>query len=97
MLAALAGTAVDRLFLGGPLDGEVRTMAPDRYDVVALWPAEPVTSAWPRECYYRARLFGMPEVGGRFVMVAQDVQDVDRALFQWLAKRWLAEAPERTP
>jgi hypothetical protein len=44
-LAALAGTAVDRLFLGGPLDGEVH----------------------------------------------------ERALFQWLAKRWLAEAPERGP
>jgi hypothetical protein len=110
VLAALAGTTVERLFLGGPLDGEVHSMAPDQRDWIALWPqsSHSVSSMLGsteildeeftfRECRYRAQRYRHPEVGERYVMVAGDVGDLDRALYQWLAKRWLAEAPERKP
>lgn len=104
VLAALAGTAVERLFLGGPLDGQVRTMAPDQHYVVAERPVRSSFSPQTGEvehlevdrCTYRSMRYAHPEAGWRAVMLAPDVPDPEQALFQWLAKRWLLEAPEGT-
>ena len=105
-LATLAGTAVTRPFLGGPLDGEERTVAADQFQVVAVeqpeWSAAVFTSRHVeaqrlKQVVYNAKAFADPVEGLRYVMVAPNVRDVDHALYQWLAKRWLREAPERRP
>lgn len=102
-MAALAGTAVQRLFVGGPLHGEVRTMAPEQMNAAVEDRAREVDVTTmssssrvmlPTPYHYRAMRFAQRGVGWRWVMVGQDVDDPDRALREALVRRWLAEAPD---
>ena len=110
MLAALAGSAVVRLFLGGPLDGQLRTVNPDSGVVYAQVPPPPIDiRQWlaqgepveteavaSKTVVYVPKRFAIRGVGWRAVMVTPDVADPDRALMQWLARQWVEAAPEGT-
>lgn len=108
-LAALAGTAVDRLFLGGPLHGTMRTVNPDagpvyaqeapmRIGAVGWTPAtepEVVHAIEFRVVTYRPRRVRLGS-WSRTIMAADTVEDPVRELTDWLLTSWIMEAPEGT-
>ena len=107
-LAALAGTAVDRLFLGGPFHGTMRTVNPDAGPVYAreapTWtgavgwtPAtEPeVVLIESQVVTYRPRRVRLGS-WSRTIMAADTVEDPVRELADWLLMSWIMEAPENT-